>query len=368
MSLELRMAVIPDPEGHNPALLLKGDWVFIILSDGKHVGIGEVSHSRDDRACIARIADLFEKHVRKTHISLDTLLALEEGRFGSARDLVTATAMSGLNQALFELLARREGIPVWRLFTKVPARDRVPLYATLNRALTYRAKDEYRQVTAAALGRGFKALKYAPFEAVTPKGDQVGEASYGLSVLEMIAKEFPDVSMRVDLHKRFTPENFIRILPELESIEPIWIEEPCPLGPDYFNIRGQTPVPIAAGELFFGKDEFVELAESGWADVVMPDVKHVGGFGPLLSVCRAVSGIGSTAVSPHNPSGPVGTLASVHAAAVSTTITSIEVPFHIDQARVLYAEYLDKGELKVPGKPGWGLSAETEQMIINTVI
>ena len=48
--------------------------------------------------------------------------------------------------------------------------------------------------------------------------------------------------------------------------------------------------------------------------MIMPDVKHVGGFGPLLDVIRASSG--TIEVSPHNPAGPISTAASLHAAAI----------------------------------------------------
>ena len=51
MTLEIKCKRIPDPDGHNPALLLKGDWLIIEITDGHYCGYGESSHSRDDDAC-----------------------------------------------------------------------------------------------------------------------------------------------------------------------------------------------------------------------------------------------------------------------------------------------------------------------------
>src|SRR4030095_8455084 len=52
--LAFRSATLPDPDGHREALRLKGDWMIVGISDGKHTGVGEVSHSGDDAACLRR--------------------------------------------------------------------------------------------------------------------------------------------------------------------------------------------------------------------------------------------------------------------------------------------------------------------------
>ena len=93
-----------------------------------------------------------------------------------------------------------------------------------------------------------------------------------------------------------------------------WIEEPFAVGPAYDELRNRTRLRISGGELFWGRRRFEEITEHRWCDVIMPDVKHVGGFGPLLDVLEM--GAGRIEISPHNPSGPISTAASLHAAAV----------------------------------------------------
>jgi galactonate dehydratase len=98
----------------------------------------------------------------------------------------------------------------------------------------------------------------------------------------------------------------------------------------------------------------VEIAEHRWAHVIMPDVKHVGGLGPLLGVMRRVAG--KVEVSPHNPSGPISTAASLHAAAVSPDfVRTLEYSFDRRQTRRTTGERIEDGVLLLGDAPGWGV-------------
>lgn len=354
MPFELDFTVIPDPNGFGRALLLRGDWVFVRISAGSDTGLGEATHSGDDERCIAKMRELFARHVRDLRLDLDAIRELEAGAFAAAPDRLSATAISGINQALYDLLARRNGVPVWRLFVEKPARRKLPLYATINRALTARTADDYREVLARVAQRGFTAFKCAPFERVTPGCDQVGESREGLSLLRLLQTEFPGLTLRVDFHQRFTPETFLRILPAVNEVSPYWIEEPFAIGPAYREVKENTASKLAAGELYFGTREFRRIVANGWADVIMPDVKHVGGFGPLLRVCELAAGRGIE-VSPHNPSGPISTAASLHAAAIHANVASLEYPFDRDCSRACYGEPIDGGAMTISDRPGWGV-------------
>lgn len=357
MSLSLEVVALPDPDGHGPALALPGDWIVAAVSDSRHVGLGEASHSGDDDACRARLGELFERHVRQMEPSLGAIRELERGAFAEADTFVAATAISALDQALWDLVARREGVPAWRLLAEAPRRSSLPVYVTLNRALRRRDDAGYRELVERVLEMGVRQVKVAPFEAVTAAGGQLAAARRGLEVLRMLRERWPALGIRVDLHERLTPESALALLPELEVLDLDWIEAPCPVGPVYAELRRRTSTPVAAGELFFGAGRFVELAARGWADVVMPDVKHVGGFGPLLAVCEALGPFGAR-ISPHNPSGDVSTLATLHAAAVADGVSSIELPLHGPGHEPAWRSLLHDGELHLPDGPGWGLEAD----------
>jgi len=355
--LTLDFRVIHDPDGWHPSLRLKGDWILVRVSDGNHVGHGEISHSKNDEKCKQVAKELFQAHVWHLEPSISNIQKLERGHFSKAPDFVTATAISGLNQALYELVAQKNSVPVWKLFVQEPVRQKVEVYTTINRCLKKRTIDEYLEIVKEVREQGYKIFKCAPFEKVTGPNKSFEHSRYGLKVLETIRASFPDMGIRVDFHTRFTPEGFYEILPELHKVKLNWLEEPFKFSNAYEQLRTKTTVPIAGGELYFGTEAYKDLMARKWVDVIMPDVKHVGGFGPLLDVCRMAGN--SVRVSPHNPSGPVSTAASMHCSAVMDNASSLEIPFDPSNLRKQYGNKVENGFFHLNKGIGWGINLPT---------
>jgi galactonate dehydratase len=354
-SLTLGFRTIADPDGWHPSLRLKGDWLVVEISDGVNQGFGEASHSRDDPACREAALRLFAEHYAGFEPSLEALAEKEAELAALEPDFVTATAFSGLNQAFYELLAKREQVPVWQLFRDRPGTDSLPLYATINRALKERTVAEYLTIVGELRQQGFESFKCAPFEAVDTPDNAVEKAAAGLATLDAIRDRFPAIGIRVDFHERFMPESLARLLPRLEGLGLDWIEEPYAMGPAFSELRNTTRLRVAAGELFWGTPRFQRIVDNAWADVIMPDVKHVGGFGPLLDVMEMAEG--RAEVSPHNPSGPISTAASLHAAAVRPDgVRSLEYAFDRMGTRLETGENVDGGRLYLNDTPGWGIN------------
>ena len=353
--LTLRFRTIPDPDGWQPTLRLKGDWLIVELSDGVISGYGEASHSNDDERCRKAVENLFARHYTSFTPSLEGLARKEREIAPLNPDFVTATAFSSLNQALYDLLARREQVPVWRLFRSKAPFAGLPLYTTINRALRTRNAEDYSTIVGEVQAQGFKTFKCAPFEAVNSPDNAVAKSAAGLATLARLRERFPDLGMRVDFHERFArPEDFFAILPELERLRLDWIEEPFAMGTAYADLKRRTRLRVSAGELFWGDARFAEIRQNGWADVIMPDVKHVGGVGPLVGVMNASAG--RVEVSPHNPAGPISTAASLHAAAVHPEVVrTLEYSFDRMRTRRRTGERIEDGVLLLSDKPGWGV-------------
>jgi galactonate dehydratase len=357
-ALALEFRTIRDPDGWAESLRLKGDWLVFEVSDGVLSGYGEASHSNDDERCKALAKQLFERHYRGFVPSLQSLARKEQEIAALEPDFVTATALSGLNQALYDLLAKREQVPVWRLFRSTGAPFAgLPLYTTINRALRTRTREEYAAIAAEVRAQGFATFKCAPFEAVNGPDNAVEKAAAGLATLAQLRELRPDLALRVDFHERFQPQDFFAIVPELERLQLDWIEEPFAVGPAYDELRKHTKLRISGGELFWGRARFEEITRHGWCDVIMPDVKHVGGFGPLLDVLKMSAG--RIEVSPHNPSGPISTAASLHAAAVyPDLVRSLEYSFQRQPTRHTTGEVVERGVLVLGDEPGWGVAPQ----------
>ena len=124
MPLKLTFDVKKDPDGHNQNLRLQGDWIELRLSDGDHCGVGEASHSGDDAACMETVRQLCDVYLRHFQPSVEKIRHLEKTVFSRPADFVAATAMSAINQALYDLLAKQEGLEVWQLFSNRRPRHR----------------------------------------------------------------------------------------------------------------------------------------------------------------------------------------------------------------------------------------------------
>jgi galactonate dehydratase len=300
MALKLSVSTAFDPDGHKPGLRLQGDWVHVLITDGRHWGVGELSHSGDDARCIQTARELFAVVETSRSLSLELLQAWRVGNWSNPADFITATAISGLEQALVDLIAQQAGVPSWQLFGNPTPPSDVPVYATLNRALTSRTESDYGAVIEAALQAGFTSLKVAPFDQVEPAGDQRAQAREALELMEKLVRRFPAVSWRVDCHARFVPKTFAPVARRLASLSLAWLEEPFVDPTALAALRQACPIPIAAGELFFGPQGFLPLLQANAVDVIMPDVKHCGGFLALREIGELAESFG-VKVSPPQP-------------------------------------------------------------------
>ena len=231
---------------------------------------------------------------------------------------------------------------------------RLELYTTINCSLRDRDHADYIDIVSAAQDQGFRTIKCAPFENVVNKGTAVADSDEGLATLGMLKDRFTQLKIRVDFHERYDSKGFLAIVPRLNELELDWIEEPFAIGDAFHLLKERTPIRSAAGELFWGSRRFQEFTDNAWVHVIMPDVKHVGGFGPLLDVIDSTAG--RIEVSLHNPSGPVSAAASLHAAADRPEVVrSFEYAFDKTLSRQAYGERIENGNLYLSGRPGWGI-------------
>jgi galactonate dehydratase len=114
---------------------------------------------------------------------------------------------------------------------------------------------------------------------------------------------------------------------------------------------------MAGGEVLFGVAGFAPLSRTRAVNVIMPDVKHCGGLLELTRIAAMADADGVT-VAPHNPSGPVGTAATVQACAVLKNFRLLEYQWgEADWRRDLLSppERFERGDIEVPDRPGFGV-------------
>jgi galactonate dehydratase len=337
-------------------------WLIVRLStDAGLTGLGEASDAFG-------FAKTTKQDARQMEAALNGFFGLVEGvsprqiesyvraaaPVAVAGGLVAATAASAIEQALWDLAGQSLGVPTWSLLG-VRRRDRLPVYANINRASKPRTPQGFADTARRAVEEGFRAVKAAVFDGY-PK--QTVEA--GIDCMFAIRDAVgPQVAVMVDCHAFFDVPLAQEVARRLEPCNLSWYEEPVlPENTvDTLAIKSGIRQKMAGGELLFGTPGFEPLCKAHAVDLIMPDVKHCGGLLELTRIAAMAQSYGIE-VAPHNPSGPVATVASVHVGAVLENFQSLELQWGEVAWRsglLLPVEHFEGGTIAVPDSPGFGI-------------
>jgi galactonate dehydratase len=350
----------------------KGNWIFVRLKTNRHLtGLGEASHgsgfaSRTHAADAERmkgaLKEFFELVREQSPFELEEYRRRARTRAKSG-GLMLATAFSALEQAQWDLVGKALGVPVHKLFGGQP-RSEIPLYANINRATIERSPAAFAANAGEAMEQGFRAIKAAPFDGFPPMTaprERITRAvDDGIACVAAMRRAIgPKVDLMIDCHSKFDVELSIEIARRLEPHDLAWYEEP--VDPEQTEetkvIRSSIKQRMAGGELLFGVESFGPLCRGHGLDVIMPDVKHCGGILEGREIA-ALAQLENLDVSPHNPSGPVATAASVQWCAGMPNLTVLEyqwneVPWRSEL--ITPPERIDNGTVAVPAEPGFGI-------------
>jgi galactonate dehydratase len=276
--------------------------------------------------------------------------------------------------ALLDLEGQRTGQPVHALLGGA-RRDKVLLYANINRRTTPRTPEAFAASARLAAGRGYGIFKLAPFDEITPEVCREDDFDALLELgLERIAAARAAVgaeaTLRVDCHWRFDHAGALRMIDACSAFGLDWIE--CPVVEDvaaaaaiaalrrHSNGRGMR---LAGLETGIGLAAFAPFLAAGAYDVIMPDVKYLGGLGLFAELGELARRHGAV-LSPHNPSGPVCHAASLHVACALAAVDSLEHQFDetpLFDALVGSALAPPRdGLAPVPQGPGLGVALDQE--------
>ncbi len=342
------------------------EWTFARVHDAAGASAEVELTAGDDTGEAVRLVADAAASLRGSPIADEAdvcaMLGLEERRL--RRDMALATAVSALRTGVSVIQAAKDGISLTQALGG-RQRDSVPLYANINRGLfaTSRASADFAEAAERAVRDGFRSVKCAPFDEVSPGGgpdEAVRLARPGILRASAVRDAIgPDVRFLVDCHSRFDVESAVVVAEELAELGIDWFEEPVQPTEDpegMAEIAGRVPMPVAGGENGYGADVFADLIERGAASVVMPDVKHCGGAAVAARAGIAAIEAGG-GVSLHSPSGPVSLLASGHVTAATPGAMPLEhAVYEADWRADLLTppERVEDGRLRLPGGPGLG--------------
>lgn len=353
----------------------RSNWVFVTVhSDSGHTGVGEATLDGHERFVVPYLEALRPLVVDGGPAAI---LRQCEAIPGAPSNRVYAAAASGLEQALWDLSGNQLGVPVYRLLGG-KIRDGIRAYANINRRTRGdRSPAGFAKSAEQAAAAGATAVKCAPFDGVWRQNlvdrDARDAIAVGVERVRSVRQAVgPAVDVLVDCHWRFDVRTALRVLGELEASEPFWVEALVPENDlaGWEAIRSRTTTRLAGGEMIVGLEEFRRFIDASGVDVIMPDVKWAGGISGLMKVAALAEGFG-IGCSPHNPSGPVATLASLHACVSANSAIMLEFSWGEAEWRsdlVGFAEDLHDGLLRPAARPGLGCTLNRDLIAENPAV
>jgi galactonate dehydratase len=334
------------------------DYVFIkVLTDEGLHGWGEGTLEMKQGTVVAAVRDLEGFLLGQDPTRVDFLWQ-RMYRHGFWRGGVAIlSAISGLEQALWDITGKAYGQPVYKLLGGA-VRDYIPCY-------THCGEPEQ---ALKLMEEGWRGFKSGPRGArrgdrVVDERELVRETAKAYAALREACGE--DVELMCDVHGRLRPPAAIRLGKALEPYGLLFLEEAVP--PD--NVQSLKRVreagltmDLATGERAFTKWGYRELIEGQLVDVIQPDICHDGGIKETLKIA-VMAETYNIVVAPHNPNGPVGTAASVHAAAVMPNFLVLEYANSptrdVCQAGGEAERFKARGgRIELPQRPGLGIELD----------
>ena len=166
----------------------------------------------------------------------------------------------------------------------------------------------------------------------------------------------PGVELLIEVHRRLSPMNAIRVAKMIEKYDPYWFEEPCP--PDNIDaikeVREATTIPVVTGEALYTRNDFREVLVKRAADIINPDICNTGGILELTQIAAMAQPF-YVGVSPHGwNSTSIGCAAAVHASAVMPNFLIYEYAISVEpMSRDVCDGYLepDSSYIELPKGP-----------------
>ncbi|WP_415274597.1 galactonate dehydratase [Aquiluna sp. Uisw_065] len=342
-------------------------WVFVRIetSDGL-VGWGEAS-LEGFADVVSRAVEQFGDYLigKDPNQIEDHWQVLSKGQFyrGGA---VLASAVSGIDQALWDLLGKRLSVPVYQLLGGA-VRKKIRAYGWIGGD----DPSEVAEHAAEQIQAGLTAVKMNASGKMSKNGraSELSEVVRRVSAVRDVLGGDKDVA--IDLHGRFDLATARRLAPLVEEFHPFFLEEPVVPENSHMlqHIVASTNIPIAVGERLYSRQEFLPVLQAGVA-IVQPDVAHSGGISELRRIATLAEAYDAL-LAPHSPLGPLALAACLQVGFASPNhlIQEQSIGIHYNQGTDVLDYLVDTSPLTFvnghfPLLQGPGLGIEIDEKAV----
>lgn len=274
------------------------------------------------------------------------VLALQTGEPGPI-----AAAIAGIDIALWDLAARRDGVPLHRYLGGDAGKTDVPVYVT---GINPDAPEQFARARQAEGHRAFK-LKV---------GFEMGRDLANLHAMREALG--PDAVITCDANQAWSLEQARGFVREARGLNLQWLEEPMRVDApdaDWLALARASTIPLAGGENLQAR-EFDDAIALGALQVIQPDVTKWGGITGNLRVARAAVAAGKR-YCPHYFSGGLALLSSLHVLAAAGGTGLLEFDAHPNPNREsIVGDLLPlrDGRVPIPTAPGLGVEPDLKAL------
>jgi len=375
------------------------DWTVVrIDAEGGWFGIGEAYMGPGLTAILHELRPLV---VGADGFQIEEIVRRLRGCTVHASPGVCFHAIAGIEAALWDLVGKQLGQPVWKLLGG-RFREKVRIYAdchagdaldSMSAVLQSRRPSwtgeasvaagvslkhhgwnpdeeeypepaKYRARAREMVDRGFTALKFdadIPTPIPTDNYNRSlcrDEIEFVKERLRAVREEIGSgVDFAVDCHWNYTAAGAVQLGRALADLDLLWFEDPIP--PESVRqlraVQEGVPMPVATGENHYLLTDFLRLIEEGRVQVLAPDPQKIGAL-DLKAISRVADTM-ATGLAIHNISGPVGTMFSAHLCAAIPNFIALEwhgasVPFF----DALAGPVIERGYIRLTDAPGIGIT------------
>ncbi|SCF13728.1 galactonate dehydratase [Micromonospora viridifaciens] len=276
-------------------------WLFVRVetTDGI-VGWGEATCEGRSETVRTAVEQLSELLIGRDALRIeDHWQVMTKGSFYRGGPIL-ASAVAGLDQALWDIAGKHFGAPVHQLLGG-PVRDRIRVYGWVGGD----EPSEVRDQISAAVESGLTAVKMNASGRMSPVASvaELDGVVQRVAAAREVLGDQRDVA--VDFHGRFSLATARRVAPLLEPYRPFFLEEP--VVPENSHLIGElvraTSTPVSTGERLYNRQEFLPVLQAGIA-VAQPDLSHAGGITEVRKIA-ALAEVYDVQLAPHCPLGPI---------------------------------------------------------------
>ncbi len=339
-------------------------WLFVKVETDENIhGWGEAYTQLDrDRVIERQLRELGRYLVGRSPFDIKQFTFSAYSDFAGKRgSMEFFCAVSGLEQALWDIVGKASGQPVYNL---LGGRTRRKMRVYANGWGGANAPDELARRARAVVDLGFNALKFDPFPGPWRAFIDRRQAEEAVERVRAVREAVgPGVEILVEVHRRLAPMHAIRAAQAMEPYAPFWFEEPVSARDlsALTEVRQAISLPVVTGEELYTKNEFREVFDRRAADILNPDVCNCGGILELREI-GAMAEAHHVAVAPHNyNSTTVGLAATLHASAgmPNFLITEYFVNFEKTGREIANIPFsVEESYITLPETPGLGIELD----------